>query len=216
MQCAHRPPHWHTGYIYCGCSRCPDDDGDKWSYRRRRERIHLGPQTTEIVVHLHRNRQAGLRDGLDVVLKVHRNRCPEKDKCGNIALEIPIAELRPYASDGSAYHFSIEGEFFTNAEKFPKGFYLGDVVIEGCVVDTIEIVKSPGVWVGEAIATTGACFDTKVFVDDYCPVEDCIEEEEKEEDEGRFPCEPKVFVAKRKVNDKYITPLDDLFEEQNG
>lgn len=212
MQCAHRPPHWHEGYIYCGCRKCPDDAGEKWTYHRRRERIYLGPQSTEIVVHLHRNRQAGLRDKLDVVLKVSRHRCPEVDECGNIK-ELPVAELRPYASEDSAYHFPIEGEFFTNSEKFPKGFYLGDVVIEGCVVDTIEIVKSPGVWVGEAISTTGACFDTKVFVDDYCPVEECVEEKKKPKHHCEKPCEPKIMVAQRKMNEKYVPSLDDLFEE---
>ena len=150
-----------------------------------------------------------------MVLKISRHRCPEKDKCGNVVVEIPVAELRPFASDGSAYHFPIEGEFFTNPEKFPKGFYLGDVVIEDCVVDTIEIVKSPGVWVGEAITTTDPCFDTKVFVDDYCPVEDCVEEEE-EEKHWKKPCEPTVLVAQRKVNEKYLPDLDLDEEEDDG
>lgn len=216
MRCADRPPHWHEGYIYCGCGKCPDDAGEKWTYHRRRERIHLGPKSTEIIVHLHRNYQAGLRDKLDVVLKISRHRCPEKDKCGNVVVEIPVAELRPFASDGSAYHFPIEGEFFTNPEKFPKGFYLGDVVIEDCVVDTIEIVKSPGVWVGEAITTTDPCFDTKVFVDDYCPVEDCVEEKQEKEEAGKKLCEPTVIVAQRKTNKKYLPDLDFDEEEDNG
>lgn len=212
MQCACREPHWHYGRILCG-KRYPDDAGKKWTYHHHRERIYLGPESGEIIVHLHRNRQAGLRDGLDVVLKIHRKRCPEKDVCGNLIVEIPVAELRPFAFDKSAYHFPIEGEFFTNAEKFPKGFYLGDVVIEGCVVDTIEIVKSPGVWVGEAIATTGRCFDPGVFVDDYCPVEDCVEEEKFSPRKGCKLCEPLLVVAGKIDNPKYVSDLDDLFEE---
>lgn len=202
MQCANRPPHWHEGYIYCGCNNnCPDDAGEKWMYRRRRERIHLGPQTAEIVVHLHRNYQAGLKDGLNVVLKIHRYRCNLDEQ--------PVAELRPYASDKSAYHFPISGEFFTNSTKFPKGFYLGDVEIDGCVVDTIEIVRSPGVWVGEAITTTGTCFDTNVFKDDYCPVEDCVEEETEDDCvKGRKPCEPKVMVAQRSIRKNYMSDLN--------
>lgn len=213
MQCVHREPHWHFGRILCG-PRCPNDAGEKWVYKRRRERIHLGPQSAEIVIHLHRNYQAGVQDNLDVVLKIKRHRCPPKDECGNV-LDLPVAELRPFASDKSAYHFPIEGEFFTNPEKFPKGFYLGDVLIGDCVVDTIEIVKSPGVWVGEAIATTGRCFDTKVFVDDYCPVEDCVEEK-REEPEGRKPCEPKIVVAGKKLNPLYFPDLSELYEENNG
>ena len=94
MRCADRPPHWHEGYIYCGCGKCPDDAGEKWTYHRRRERIHLGPKSTEIIVHLHRNYQAGLRDKLDVVLKISRHRCPEKDKCGNVAVADASVALR--------------------------------------------------------------------------------------------------------------------------
>lgn len=202
MQCACREPHWHFGRIVCG-DRCPDDEGKKWLYRHHRERIYLGPESGEIVVHLHRNHQAGIRDGLNVLLKIRRNKCPVED--------YPEAELRPYASDKDVYHFPIEGEFFTNPTKYPKGFYIGSVVIDGCVVDTIEIVKSPGIWVGEAMATTGRCFDTKVFVDDYCPVEDCPEEEVQEKRKCRKPCEPEVVVSCQVDNPKYISDLSEIF-----
>lgn len=207
MRCACSKPHWHEGRIVCGCG-CSDNAERVFSHRR--ERIYLGPKTGEIVLHIHRNPFAGLYDNLNVTLKIRRHRCPERDECG---VEIPRAEaeLKPYASDKAAYHFLIEGEFFTNPEKFPKGFYIGELLIDDCVVDVFEIVKAPGVWVGEAIATTGLCFETKVFKDDLCPVEDC--EKEKEPDCHK-PCEPRMLVAKRKVNEKYVPNLDDLFEEE--
>ena len=208
MRCACEP-HWHFGRVRCG-KRCPDDEGKKWTYHHHRERIYLGPESGEIIVHLHRNRQAGLRENLDVVLKIRRNKCVVKDRCGNIVEDVPETELRPFASDKSAYHFPIEGEFFTNSEKFPKGFYIGRVFIDGCEVDTVEIVKSPGVWVGEAIATTGKCFDTGVFKDDYCPVEDCTEERVPKK-KHRKPCEPEIVVARKINNPMYVSDLSDLF-----
>lgn len=203
MQCVHKEPHWHYGNILCH-PRCPDDAGSKWVYHRRRERIYLGPESAEIVIHLHRNHQAGLRDSLDVILKIHRFRCSIDDQ--------PVAELKPFASKEDVYHFPIEGEFFTNPTKFPKGFYLGDISINDCIVDTIEIVKSPGVSVGEAITTVGKCFDTKVYVDDYCPVENCVEEEQKEKGKCRKLCEPEIVVAGVIDNPMYISDLSELFE----
>lgn len=206
MQCACSKPHWYEGRIVCGCG-CSDNA--ERIFPHKRERIYLGPKTGEIVLHIHRNPFAGLYDNLNVTLKIRRHRCPERDECG---VELPRAEveLKPYASDKAAYHFPIEGEFFTDPEKFPKGFYIGELLIDDCLVDVFEIVKAPGVWVGEAIATTGLCFETKVFKDDLCPVEDC--EKEKEPDCHK-PCEPRMLVAKRKVNEKYVPNLDDLFEE---
>lgn len=115
MQCANRPPHWHEGYIYCGCNNnCPDDAGEKWMYRRRRERIHLGPQIAEIVVHLHRNYQAGLKDGLNVVLKIHRYRCNLDEQ--------PVAELRPYASINLHITFQLVGSSLPIRQSSPRDF----------------------------------------------------------------------------------------------
>ena len=214
MRCACKEPDCRIGRILCG-TRCPDDEGNKWTYHHHRERIYLGPESGEIVVHLHRNRQAGLRNNLDVVLKIRRHRCVTKDRCGNIVDDVPETELRPFASDKSAYHFPIEGEFFTDPEKFPKGFYIGRVLVDGCEVDVVEIVKSPGVWVGEAIATTGRCFDTNVFKDDYCPVEDCVEEERPRK-KCRKPCEPEIVIARKVDNSMYVPDLSELFGGDDG
>lgn len=202
-------PHWHYGRVLCG-GACPSSKERVFSHKR--ERIYLGPQTGEIVIHIHRNPHAGLYDNLAVVLKIRRNRCAPVDKCGR-RLPMAEAELRPYASDKATYFFPIEGEFFTDVEKFPKGFYIGDLMIDDCVVDSFEIVKAPGVWVGEAIATTGKCFETKVFKDQLCPVEDC---EEVPPPKGRKPCEP-LYVRKGVIENKmYITDLDELFGGEDG
>lgn len=216
MRCACKEPNCRIGRILCG-SRCPDDEGNRWVYRHRRERIYLGPDTGEIILHLHRNYEAGLREGLNVVLKIRRHRCVTKDKCGNIIDDVPEAELRPYAFEKDAYHFPIEGEFFTDATKFPKGFYIGSVMIDDCVVDTIEIVRSPGVWVGEALGTTGRCLDPKVFVDDYCPVKDCLEEEkEKKKKKCRKLCEPEIVIAKKVDNPMYVPDLSEILGGEDG
>lgn len=199
-------PHWHYGRLICGHG-CPPNKERVFPHKR--ERIYLGPKTGEIVIDVHRNPHAGLYDNLDVVLKIRRHRCAPVDDCGR-PLSMPETELKPYASDKTAYHFPIEGEFFTDIEKFPKGFYIGDLVIDGCVVDSFELVKAPGVWVGEAIATTGMCFETKIFKDQLCPVEDC---EEKKKPKGRRPCESKVYVAGVIDNPMYISDLSELFEE---
>lgn len=202
--CPQVEPHWHYGRLTCG-SNCPDYE--ERIFPHKRERIYLGPQTAEIVLHIHRNPYAGLYENLGVELRIRRHRCAPVDKCGR-RLPMATATLKPYASDKAAYHFAIEGEFFTDVEKFPKGFYIGDLVIDDCVVDSFEIVKAPGVWVGEAISTKGKCFETGVFKDQLCPVEDC---EEVPPPKDCAPCKPRIVIAGKVDNPMYIPDMSELF-----
>ena len=208
LNCCSYEPHWHFGKVCCRRNTCIKEDYGVIFHRHRRERIYVGPHSSEIVLNLRRPYGAGLYNELDVTLKVHRKRCGDQ----------PVAEIKPYASDKTTYFFSVSGEFFTDSVKFPKGFYIGDVVIDDCVVDTIEIIKSPGIYAAQAKTTNGACFEVKSYKDTYCPIEDCIESsEEKEEEEiyGRKPCQT-TFITPGKAKTKYVPPIDDLMEAENA
>ena len=198
--------HSHTDEIVCR-SRCRfPQKGDRLMHRHRKERVFIGPKSAEIVVNLRRPHGAGFYEDADVTLRIRRHRCGEQ----------PVAELKPYAVDKTSFLFPIEGEFFTDVAKFPKGFYIGEIVIENCVTDTIEIVKSPGVYAAQALTTRDACFQRKVFVDSFCPTTDCVEKEQEQEEakteEGRKLCKPKVIVETRLDNETCLPDISELME----
>lgn len=206
LHCHTCKPHWHFGKILCRHNNCIKEKYGIIFHRHRKERIYVGPHTAELVVNLRRPYGAGLYNELEVTLKVHRHRCGDQ----------AIAEIKPYASDKTSYFFPVTGEFFTDATKFPRGFYIGDVVIDNCVVDTIEIVKSPGIYAAQALTTTGTCFETKTYKDVYCPTEDCIELPKRERPSryNKKPCET-TFITPGKAKVNYVSSIDDLMEEEN-
>ena len=202
------PPHSHSGRVVCYTCGCPPRGGDRLMHKHRKERIFIGPRSAEIIVNLRRPHGAGFYEDTNVSLRIHRHRCGEQ----------PVAELKPYAVDKTSFFFPIDGEFFTDTEKFPKGFYIGDVVIDDCVVDTIEIVKSPGIYAAQALTTRDMCFERKVYKDTFCPTEDCVEIEKKrrkKREKPSKPCRPKIIVEGKVNKENYLPDISGLMEDTN-
>jgi len=169
------------------------------------ERFYVGPKTTEIVLDLIRARGVGLPTDYAVELRVRRHLCGEQ----------PVAVLKPYAVDEGTFYFRMEGEFMSDAEKFPRGFYIGTVYWDDCPLDSIEIVKAHMPYIGAAMATSDQCVTITDYIEPKCVKPECPEPPEHLQGCDCAECRrrKKHYLMKRKPGARYITDLSELWEE---
>lgn len=175
----------------------------------RRERFYVGPKTAEIVLDLIRAKGTGLLPDYAIELRIRRHLCGEQ----------PTVTLRPYATEDGTFYFRMEGEFMSDPEKFPRGFYIGNIYWDDCLLDSIEIVKAPGVYIGDAMATSDQCVLKTDYKEPECPKPpECPPPPEHLQSCDCAECRrrKKHYLMKRTPKANYITDLSGLFEDSNG
>ena len=177
----------------CSCSSTNHHRG-----KHRRHREYVGPDTAEIVVDLYRPEYTGIKDNRAVEMRIRRHACTVDD----------VAILKPYANEKDVYYFSLTGEFISDAKRFPKGFYIADIYIDGCLTDSIEVVKAPGIYIGDTITTHDQCFEGSEWVEP-----DCTTAPPPQRDCDRKPCEPVITIKQNTVKENYLTDLSGIFED---
>lgn len=168
------------------------------------ERFYIGPKTTEIVLDLIRARGVGLPTDYAVELRVRRHLCGEQ----------PVAVLKPYAVDDGTLYFRMEGEFMSDGEKYPRGFYIGTLYWDDCPLDSIEIVKAQMPHIGAAMATSDQCVTITDYIEPKCvKPPPCPEPPEHLQGCDCAECRrrKKHYLMKRNISDKYVTDLSGLF-----
>ena len=202
MRCADKKCRKVRWCLPCGIE-------EKTERPHRRDRFYVGPRTAEIVLDLIRAKGTGLLPDYAIELRIRRHRCNEEN----------VAVLKPYASEDGTFYFRMEGEFMSNQEKFPRGFYVGSIYWNDCLLDTIEIVKAPGVYIGDAMATSDQCVLKTDYKEPKCPEPPkCLDPPEHLQSCDCAECRrrKKHYLMTRKPKANYITDLSGLFESSNG
>lgn len=189
----HRFPHDYRSHVHRIPPRPPREA------RHYRKRLMVGPKSVELFFDILRHLQAGVADDAKVVLKI-------KSRDGKSALE-----LTPYGYKDGSYYFSLEGEFMTDAEKWPKGLYRAEVWAGECKVDELEIVKAPSYWTSHAGVGHDPCIDTNNWAEPACKKVEPTRPPKPTR--GRPPCCPKRVYATSTPTKDYVSDLSSLFED---
>lgn len=173
---------FRPGIITCGCG-CKSNE---IVYSHTKTRFYIGPKTNELVIRIDRVAAQSLVDGVVVTLEIKRHSCCPEDSTTLTAYSV--------SSAGEAHFDLSQTDFITDAETFPKGFYIGTVLIGDCEIDKVEIVKAPSFNVSSGKAVADRCSTAGTgYVEPACKTEDEVCDEC--ECECRKPCESRIVVT---------------------
>lgn len=118
--------------------------------RHANNRLVIGPRTREIILNLDRVYGTTFAtENVDVFLNVIKRSKRSRN----------ITQWVAYAVDANGNaHFEIPDDFLITS---PKGFYDATLMMGGCHVDELEIIKAPSVYVKCSKAVDTQCVQTK-------------------------------------------------------
>ncbi len=198
-----------TAVCDCGCNFHDGATVSTGAVSRRKLRFIIGPGVNELILAYGRvNRVESPANGLTARIEISRN------KCG----DFPTTTFTSYATDSEnkTIHFELSGEFLSDGEKFPRGFYKGKVFMYDCLVDEIEIIKSASFVISEVQAVSAKCKGDTDWIEPPC---DGNEEMDQKCDNcsattnGCPNCLTHTVIAERNIKEGYLTDLSGLDEE---
>ena len=179
-------------------------------HSRRLERFYIGPGVNEIIVAFDRAMNMGTgKDSLTARIDLKRHSCKNSEMVSLVSYGIDY--------DNQTIHFDLKGEFLSDGEKFPRGFYKGKLFINDCYVDDIEIIKATSFFISDAQAVSDKCSGGTEWVEPPC---DGNEDENKCDDcsattNGCPNCLTHEVISVHTVKDGYLSDLSGLEEDED-
>lgn len=198
--------------------------------RHAKQRLYVGPNTTEIILTLGRVHQTSMaRQGVNVRLEldkriVKRSRCSTRKPHAKFVAHNshdhshPVSmgthnhtsfELVAYSVDkNGAAHFQLSDAFLVNAE---KGFYDVILFMGDCKICDLEIVKAPSIFISNTESVDNDCSQTE-WVEPNCESSDCGQSHQRDSDcscinksGGKcVNCNNEVVITTADINPDYI------------
>lgn len=184
-----------------GCNRSSSTDIFS---KHRRQRIYINPRSNELILCLDRQASGYVIGFTDIELRITQFHCNPKG--------LPVG-LRPYALDSdNCLHFDLAGsEFLSDVESYPHTMYVGQLIIDGCVIDSIEVVKNHSVFIKQTIGIADRCSENTGYVDKSC--EECGNDVEDESIPGCYGVKRRKITLRDNLKKEYEADIGGLYDD---